>query len=77
MTPDRSIESAGYVALENVCARPKRFHQGDDVMLTPTSGHPAPRKNPHSFAVGSSSALTIPLTAVPLRTLRRLRRRRL
>jgi hypothetical protein len=46
-------------------------------MLTPTSGLPAPRKNPHSCAVDSSSSLMIPLLVVPLRTLRRLRRRRL
>ncbi len=47
-------------------------------MLTvPTSGRTAPRPNPHSFAVDSFSFLTIPQLAVPLRTLRRLRRRRL
>jgi len=47
-------------------------------MLTvPTSGRTSPRPNPRSFAVGSISFLTIPLLAVPLRTLRRLRRRRL
>ena len=47
-------------------------------MLTvPTSGRHAPRPNPHRLAVDSSSSLTIPPLAVPLRTLRRLRRRRL
>jgi hypothetical protein len=46
-------------------------------MLTPTSGLPAPRQNPHGCAAVSSSSLTIPLLVVPLRTLRRLRRRRL
>ena len=44
-------------------------------MLTvPTSGHRAPRPNPHSCAVDFFFFPTIP---VPLRTLRRLRRRRL
>ena len=47
-------------------------------MLTvPTSGRNTPRQNPHSSAVDSLLSLTIPLLAVPLRTLRRLRRRRL
>jgi len=46
-------------------------------MLTPASGRTAPRKNPPHCGVDSFSYLMIPLLAVPLRTLRRLRRRRL
>ncbi len=47
-------------------------------MLTvPTSGRNTPRPNQRSLAVDSILFLTIPLLAVPLRTLRRLRRRRL